>query len=64
MQRSEKARVKVERMNKALRHKEGDRVPVSDSLWSSFVRLWRALRCFPLNSLRYWFLDCISSLSM
>lgn len=39
MQRSEKARAKVERVNKVLRHEAGDRVPVSVSLWSSFVRL-------------------------
>lgn len=32
---------KVERMNKALRHQEADRVPVSDFFWSSFVARWR-----------------------
>ena len=28
-------------MNKALRHEEPDRVPISDFFWGSFVRRWR-----------------------
>jgi len=32
---------KLERMNKALRHEEPDRVPVSDFFWGSFVERWR-----------------------
>lgn len=32
---------KLERMNKALRHEEPDRVPISDFFWGSFVRRWR-----------------------
>ncbi len=32
---------KLDRMNKTLRHKEADRVPVSDFFWGSFIRRWR-----------------------
>jgi len=32
---------KLDRMNKALRHEEPDRVPVSDFFWSSFLKRWR-----------------------
>ncbi len=41
MQRTANALAKVERMNKALRHEEGDRVPISDFFWGSFVSRWR-----------------------
>src|SRR5512138_3333015 len=39
--RKEKTVRKLERMNKALRHKEPDRVPVSDFYWGSFIERWR-----------------------
>jgi len=29
---------KLERMNKALRHEEPDRVPISDFFWGSFIK--------------------------
>ncbi len=32
---------KLERMNKALRHQEPDRVPVGDFFWGSFIERWR-----------------------
>jgi uroporphyrinogen decarboxylase len=32
---------KLERMNRALRHEEPDRVPISDFFWGSFIRRWR-----------------------
>ena len=32
---------KLERMNKALRHEEPDRVPISDFFWGGFIRRWR-----------------------
>jgi hypothetical protein len=32
---------KLDRMNKALRHEEADRVPVSDFFWGSFLKRWR-----------------------
>jgi uroporphyrinogen-III decarboxylase len=39
--RSETALRKLERMNRALRHQEPDRVPVSDFFWGSFIERWR-----------------------
>ena len=36
MNRSKKCIAKLERMNKALRHEEPDRVPISDFFWGSF----------------------------
>jgi hypothetical protein len=33
---------KLERMNKALRHQEPDRVPISDFFWGSFLQRWRS----------------------
>src|SRR5512136_1653042 len=32
---------KLERMRKALRHEEPDRVPVGDFFWGAFVERWR-----------------------
>jgi hypothetical protein len=32
---------KLARMNKALRHEEPDRVPISDFFWGGFIRRWR-----------------------
>src|SRR5512136_64504 len=32
---------KLERMSRALRHQEPDRVPVSDFFWGSFTERWR-----------------------
>lgn len=32
---------KLDRLNRALRHEEPDRVPVSDFFWGSFVERWR-----------------------
>lgn len=39
--RSANCLAKLDRMNKALRHEEGDRVPVSDFFWGSFLKRWR-----------------------
>ncbi len=41
MNRTENCLLKLDRMNKALRHKEPDRVPISDFFWGSFVKRWR-----------------------
>ena len=41
MERSDNCLAKLDRMNKALRHEEGDRVPVSDFFWGSFLERWR-----------------------
>jgi len=39
--RSPACLARLKRMNKALRHQEPDRVPVSDFFWSSFLKRWR-----------------------
>ncbi len=41
MERTESCLAKLDRMNKALRHEEPDRVPISDFFWGSFVKRWR-----------------------
>jgi uroporphyrinogen decarboxylase len=41
MERTANCLAKLERMNKALRHQEPDRVPVSDFFWGSFLTRWR-----------------------
>jgi hypothetical protein len=39
--RKENTLRKLDRMNKALRHEEPDRVPISDFFWGSFKERWR-----------------------
>ncbi len=39
--RSVKCLQKLDRLNKALHHEEGDRIPISDFYWSTFVSRWR-----------------------
>jgi hypothetical protein len=39
--RNENTRRKLGRMNRALRHEEPDRVPISDFFWGSFIKRWR-----------------------
>lgn len=41
MERTLNCLAKVERMRKSLHHEEGDRVPVSDFYWGSFLERWR-----------------------
>ncbi len=41
MQRTSNCLAKLERMKKALRHREADRVPISDFFWGSFLKRWR-----------------------
>ena len=41
MERTANCLVKLDRMNKTLRHEEADRVPVSDFFWGSFLERWR-----------------------
>jgi hypothetical protein len=44
MQRTDACRAKLDRLEKALRHVEGDRVPVGDFFWGSFLERWRRER--------------------
>lgn len=50
---------KLERMNKALRHQEPDRVPVGDFFWGSFIERWRKDLGLPPDTdiYRYYDLD-------
>jgi uroporphyrinogen decarboxylase len=57
MQRSENCRKKLERMNKALRHEEPDRVPVGDSFWGSFIERWRRELNLPDDADPYYYYD-------
>ncbi len=41
MERNANCLKKLERMNRALRHEEPDRIPVSDFFWGSFLERWR-----------------------
>jgi len=59
MRRSENCLAKLDRLNKALRHQEPDRVPVSDFFWSSFLKRWREELGLPQETdiYRYYDLD-------
>ena len=48
---------KLDRMNKALRHEEPDRVPISDFFWGSFVKRWRKDLNLPDNAEPYSYYD-------
>jgi len=52
---------KLDRMNKALRHEEPDRVPISDFFWGSFIERWRKDLGLPADTdiYRYYDLDWI-----
>jgi hypothetical protein len=59
--RKDNALKKLKRMNKALRHEEPDRVPISDFFWGSFIRRWRQELDLPddANPYEYYDLDWI-----
>lgn len=57
MERTTSCLAKLERMNKALRHEEPDRVPISDFFWGSFVKRWRAELNLPANAEPYSYYD-------
>jgi hypothetical protein len=48
---------KLERMNKALRHEEPDRVPISDFFWGGFIRRWRVELGLPADANPYYHYD-------
>ncbi len=48
--RSAGALRKLDRMGKALRHEEPDRVPISDFFWGGFLRRWRAELGLPADA--------------
>ncbi|MCC6362091.1 MAG: hypothetical protein IT165_01125 [Bryobacterales bacterium] len=55
--RSGNCLAKLERMNRALRHQESDRVPVSDFFWSSFLERWRRELGLPASTDIYEYYD-------
>jgi uroporphyrinogen decarboxylase len=59
MRRTEDCARKLDRMNKALRHEEPDRVPVSDFFWGGFLARWRRELGLPVDAdpYRYYDLD-------
>jgi hypothetical protein len=56
---------KLDRVTKALRHEESDRVPVSDFFWGSFIPCWRREPSLPddVNPTYYYDLDHVVTLS-
>ncbi len=48
---------KLDRMNKALRHEEPDRVPISDFFWGSFLERWRRDLGLPADTDVYTYYD-------
>jgi len=57
MERTVSCLSKLERMNKALRHEEPDRVPISDFFWGSFVKRWRKELNLPDSAEPYSYYD-------
>jgi uroporphyrinogen decarboxylase len=55
--RKENTLRKLDRVNQALRHKEPDRVPISDFFWGSFVERWRRELNLPANASPYYHYD-------
>ncbi|MFO7974704.1 MAG: uroporphyrinogen decarboxylase family protein [Candidatus Hydrogenedentota bacterium] len=52
-----KTLAKVERMNKALRHEEPDRIPIGEFFWGSFINRWRRELALPENADPYQYYD-------
>jgi len=61
MVRTENCKLKLDRLNKSLRHEEPDRVPISDFFWGSFVKRWKKELNLPddANPYAYYDLDWV-----
>ena len=57
MERTKNCLLKLDRMNKTLRHEEADRVPISDFFWGSFIKRWRKELDLPDNANPYDYYD-------
>ena len=55
--RKENTLRKLDRMNKALRHQEPDRVPISDFFWGGFIKRWRKELGLPDDANPYYYYD-------
>src|SRR5512140_3503730 len=55
--RKENTLRKLNRMKKALRHQEPDRVPISDFFWGGFTRRWRKELGLPDDANPYYHYD-------
>jgi hypothetical protein len=55
--RKENTLRKLERMNKALRHEEPDRVPISDFFWGSFTQRWQKDLGLATDASPYYYYD-------
>jgi uroporphyrinogen decarboxylase len=55
--RKDNTRRKLERLNRALRHEEPDRVPISDFFWGSFTERWRKELGLPDTANPYYHYD-------
>ncbi len=64
MNRTDNCLQKVDRIKKALRHEEPDRVPISDFFWGGFIKRWRSELNLPddANPYDYYNLDWIVTL--
>lgn len=49
--------MKLERMNRSLRHEEPDRIPISDFFWGSFIERWRNEMNLPPDADPYYHYD-------
>jgi hypothetical protein len=56
-ERSENTYKKLERVNKALRHEEPDRIPISDFFWGNFLKRWRQELGLPSDASPYYYYD-------
>ncbi len=57
MERSEKCIAKLDRMNKAIKHQEPDRVPISDFFWGGFEKRWRKELSLPDDASPFHYYD-------
>jgi hypothetical protein len=57
MQRTPNCIAKLDRMNKALHHQEGDRIPISDFFWTNFLKRWREDLGLPADASPYNYYD-------
>ena len=57
IERTANCLAKLDRMNKAMRHEEPDRIPVSDFFWGAFLERWREEKGLPPDTDIYTYYD-------